>query len=302
MEAIEVKGLTKQFGKLKKTTVVNDLSMKIETGSVHGFIGPNGAGKTTTIKMLMGVILPTKGDILINGNKAGTISAKKLIGYSPEHPDFYNMPAKEFLIYCAEICGVKNSEKRAEELLNWMGLLDFKNVDARKFSSGMKQKLSLAQALIHDPEILILDEPTSNLDPLGRHEVLAKIKDLSIKEKKTIFVSSHILDELEKIIDHVTVLKKGNVLLQTSVDGLKEKYGSNHYFLNTKNNPKYLQLIKKIKNVKSANINHEHKIELITNPGFKKDILKLFSGKEEDLLEFSPFRMSLENLFMKLVK
>ena len=305
-KAIEAIGVTKVFGRFRdKVVAVNNLNMKIKKGTVHGFIGPNGAGKTTTIKMIVGAIKPTKGKIFVFGEPAGSVKAKSYLGYSPEHPDFYPMSAMDFLVYSAEVCGMKRDEarKRAKELLEWMGLYDFRNKNARNFSAGMKQKLSLIQALIHDPEIIILDEPTANLDPIGRLEILEKIRMLAVKEKKTIFVSSHILHELERIVDHVTIIKRGNVILQASVEEFRKKFMVNHFIINTKNNSKYLKEIKKIRYVKEAKINHEKKIEtIVTNSQkFKKELLGLFRGKEEELIEFSPFKMSLENFFLKVM-
>ncbi len=306
-KAIKTINLTKVFGRFKRKIVaVNNLNMEIEKGTVHGFIGPNGAGKTTTIKMLVGAIKPTKGSAYIFNHPAGSIEAKSYIGYSPEHPNFYSMSAIDFLIYNGEICGMSRGEakERAEELLEWIGLSEFKNKNARNFSAGMKQKLSLIQSLIHNPEILILDEPTANLDPIGRFEVLEKIRTLAVKEKKTIFISSHILHELEKVVDHVTIINKGNVILQSSIEELRKKFSENHFVIDTKDNENFVKKIKKFKIVKNVWINHEKKIEVITeNPlEFKKEIILMFKGKEEMLNEISPFKMSLENIFMKIIR
>ncbi|MBR9689735.1 MAG: ABC transporter ATP-binding protein, partial [Candidatus Altiarchaeota archaeon] len=238
--AIETSGLTKSFGLFKKLTAVNSLDMQIEKGTVHGFIGPNGAGKTTTIKMLTGAITPTGGNAHIFGIAAGKNEAKAKIGYSSEHPSFYSLSAFDFLVYNAKLCGVPIDEakERADELLGWMGLSDFRDKNAKNFSAGMKQKVGLIQALIHNPEVLILDEPTANLDPIGRFDVLEKIKDLAKKEGKTIFVSSHILDELEKVVDHVTILNHGKVVLQSDIKALRGKFSTNTYIVDTVDNKK----------------------------------------------------------------
>ena len=263
--AIEAQGLTKKFGLLKKLTAVDSLNMKIEKGTVHGFIGPNGAGKTTTIKMLTGAIGPTAGKAAIFGSPAGSNEAKSHIGYSPEHPSFYALSAFEFLVYNARICGVPVAEarQRADQLLKWMGLEAFRDKNARNFSAGMRQKVGLLQSLIHNPEILVLDEPTANLDPIGRFEVLERIRSLAEKEKKTIFVSSHILDELEKVVDHVTIINKGRVIIQSEIGQLRKKFSTNKFIVETADNMKHLKTVSGVSQVKSAKINHEGNIEVV---------------------------------------
>lgn len=305
--AIEIQKLTKSFGYFgKKLTAVNDLNLSIERGTVYGFIGPNGAGKTTTIKMLVGAMRATKGSVSIFGNPAGSVAAKNQIGYSSEHPNFYPMTALDFLIYSAEVCGMtrRSAKSRAEELLAWMGLSDFANRNARNFSSGMKQKLSIVQALIHNPEILILDEPTANLDPIGRHEVLSKIRELATKENKTIFVSSHILQELEKIVDHVAVVNKGNTVLQGSMKNLRSKFSEKHFVVDTVDNEKFVKGISGIRGVEKAWLNQHMKIEAVVKDAvvFKKSLFSMFKGSEQNLNEFAPLSMSLENIFMKVIE
>ena len=169
---IEAKNLTKTFGDF---TAVDGIDLMVRKGTIHGFVGPNGAGKTTTMKMLIGAISCTRGEGYIKGYEVGSITAKQLIGYSPEQPFFYkDMVASDYLVYMARICGMKRAEARnkALDLLNWLDLGDFSESKVGGFSAGMKQRLSLAQALIHEPELLILDEPTANMDPTGRMAIL----------------------------------------------------------------------------------------------------------------------------------
>jgi len=306
MIAIETIGLRKVFGFFKKRIVaVDNLNMKIERGTIHGFIGPNGAGKTTTIKMLIGAIKPTKGKGFIFGNPIGSIKAKSYIGYSPEHPDFYPIPAIDFLVYMGMLSGLSENEarKRGMELLEWLGLEKFKDVNAKNFSAGMKQKLALAQALINDPDVLILDEPTANLDPIGRFEVINKIGELAKKEKKTVFVSSHILHELEKIVDHVTIIDKGKVVLQASIEELRKRFSERHFIIDTNNNSSMLKALKGSSNVERVWMNHEGKIEVIVKNSekLKREIFTLLKSYRLTLNEFSPFKMSLENIFIKLM-
>jgi len=305
--AIETRGLTKVFGSFgRRLTAVNNLNLSIEKGTVYGFIGPNGAGKTTTIKMLVGAIRATKGKANILGHPAGSVEAKSLIGYSSEHPNFYSMSAFDFLVYSASLCDMplKEARSRADELLAWMGLEDFRDRNARTFSSGMKQKLSIVQALIHDPEILILDEPTANLDPIGRHEVLGKIRTLATKQNKTIFVSSHILQELEKVVDHVAIVNKGNTILQGSMSDLRDKFSGKHFVIDTVNNEQFVKKISGLRGVEKAWINHNMKIEAtVKDPlSFKKALLSMFKGSEQNINGFAPLTMSLENIFMRVIE
>lgn len=304
--AIETTGLTKKFGLWGKLTAVDSLDISIEKGTVHGFIGPNGAGKTTTIKMLTGALRPTSGEASVFGEPVGTNAAKMRIGYSPEHPGFYPMPARDFLVYNARICGVPadQARERASELLDWMGLSAFSDKDANKFSAGMKQKLGLLQALIHGPEVLVLDEPTANLDPLGRYDVLGKIRELAEQEERTIFVSSHILDELEKVVDHVTIINHGRTVIQSGMDELRRKFSSNRFVVEVPEAEKQLSGVEGLASVEEARVNHEGNIEVtVGEPDeFKASLLSHFKGKEAELRGFYPFRMSLENIFMSVME
>lgn len=303
--AIESTGLRKEFGLVNKLVAVESLDLKIEKGHIYGFIGPNGAGKSTTIKMLAGAIKPTSGGARILGYEVGSTEAKSHVGYSPEHPNFYSMTAFDFLVYNARICGVPGGEakERAEHLLKWIGLEGSRDRNAKNFSAGMKQKLSLAQSLIHNPDILILDEPTANLDPIGRFDVLERIRVLAKKENKTVFVSSHILDELEKVVDSVTIINKGKVIIQTGMNDLRKRFSTNRFIVDTSDNEGYVKKISGMSGVQKAWINHERKIEAnVSKPeAFKSKLFAMFRGKEKDLLEFYPFRMSLENIFLNIM-
>ena len=306
MIAIETIGLRKVFGSFRKKVVaVDNLNMKIEKSTIHGFIGPNGAGKTTTIKMLIGAVRPTKGKAFIFGERAGSVKAKSYIGYAPEHPNFYPMAAIDFLVYMGMLSGLERGEarKRAKELLELFNLYNFREKNASTFSAGMKQKLCLAQALISNPEILILDEPTANLDPIGRYEVLQIIKNLVKKEKKTAFISSHILHELEEIVDHVTIIKKGKTILQSSISNLRKKFSENHFIVDTSDNKSFLKILEKKSDVIKAWRNHKNKIEVLVKDGnkFKKEVVELLAGKNIYLNEFSPYKISLENIFLKIM-
>jgi len=233
---IETKGLTKKFGKL---VAVNSLDVKVQKGVIHGFVGPNGAGKSTTIKLLVGAIKRTSGEGFIKGYPIGSVDARRAIGFSPERPSFYkDWTAFDYLVHMAALSGVKTAEaeRRTQDLLQWLELSDFANAKVGGFSAGMKQRLSIAQAMSHKPELLILDEPTANLDPDGRMSLLEKLKGLPREQGVTIFISSHILSELEYLIDSVTLINKGRTVAEDSVKVMKDERSLNRFVLNTSNN------------------------------------------------------------------
>ena len=227
---IEIDGLTKEyeagFLRKRKTRALDMLSLKVEKGQVFGFLGANGAGKTTTLKLLMRLIYPTSGTARILGRDIGDISMHARIGYLPENPYFYDyLTAREFLSYCGQLFGQKHSTRasRTEALLTRVSL-EKKSWDLqlRKFSKGMLQRVGLAQALINDPEIVFLDEPMSGLDPVGRREVRDLIASLRA-EGKTVFMCSHILSDIEVLCDSVAILKSGRLAHAGSLDELRSR-------------------------------------------------------------------------------
>src|SRR3954447_25118816 len=217
MYAIEIQGLSKNyavgFWKKQIRPALKSLNLKVNVGETFGFLGPNGAGKTTTLKLLMGIIFPTAGSATILGKDLFDPEIKRKIGFLPEQPYFYDyLSAPELLDYYARLSGVPASVRRQRtgDLLNRVGLGDVGNKQLRKFSKGMLQRVGIAQAIIHDPEVVFLDEPMSGLDPLGRHEVRELIQQLK-DEGKTIFFSTHILSDAEALCDRVAVIHKGEL-------------------------------------------------------------------------------------------
>jgi ABC-2 type transport system ATP-binding protein len=213
---IEISHLTKHY---KDLTAVNDLSLNVYKGDVFGFLGPNGAGKSTTIRMLLTLISPTKGEINIFGknlNKNRNEILRK-VGAIVEKPDFYGyLSAYKNLEILGRISGCDVSKKRIMEILELVGLDKRYKSKVKTFSHGMKQRLGLAQALLHDPELIILDEPTTGLDPQGMKEIRDLINYLSKEKNKTIFLSSHILYEVELVANRMVIINKG----ATKVEGL----------------------------------------------------------------------------------
>lgn len=215
--AIKIEGLTKEY--LNKATnkmvrAVDELHLEVYQGEIFGFLGPNGAGKTTTIKMLLGLIFPTKGDAWIFGKPIGDVSVKRQIAYLPESPYFYEyLTGRQVLDFYARLFGIPAAErkKKVDALLDMVGLSRDGDKTLRNYSKGMLQRIGVAQALINDPILLFLDEPTSGLDPMARLE----IRDLIIRLKqqgKTVFLSSHQLLEVELICDRVSILNRGKLL------------------------------------------------------------------------------------------
>ncbi len=215
--AIEIQGLTKDFPvgfwRPKMRRALENLTFQVEEGEVFGFLGPNGAGKTTTIKLLMGLIFPTSGTARVRGRSIGDIEMHREVGYLPEQPYFYDyLTARELLDYYARFANYSTAERRERvgQFLDRVGLAAAADVQLRKFSKGMLQRAGIAQAILHDPPVVILDEPMSGLDPVGRREVRDIMLDLK-KQGRTVFFSTHILSDAEMLCDRVAVLARGRL-------------------------------------------------------------------------------------------
>lgn len=215
--AIEISGLTKDypvgFWRKRMRRSLDNLTLQVEEGEIFGFLGPNGAGKTTTLKLLMGLIYPTSGTARVRGRSIDDVAMHREIGYLPEQPYFYDyLTARELLDYFARIFGFSAKERgeRIARFLERVGLADAAGIQLRKFSKGMLQRVGIAQAILHDPRIVFLDEPMSGLDPLGRREVRDIILDLK-REGRTVFFSTHILSDAEMLCDRVAVLLNGKL-------------------------------------------------------------------------------------------
>jgi ABC-2 type transport system ATP-binding protein len=217
MAAIETFALEKFYGvgfwRKRQKAALRPLTLSVEEGEIFGYLGPNGAGKTTTLKLLMGLIYPTGGSAKILGMDISDPRMKAQIGFQPEQPYFYDyLTAHELLNYYAQLSAVPagDRKRRIETVLQRVGLAETGKTQLRKFSKGMLQRVGLAQAIIHDPKVVFLDEPMSGLDPVGRREVRDLIQELK-DEGKTIFFSTHILSDAEALCDRVAVLNKGEL-------------------------------------------------------------------------------------------
>jgi len=235
---LSVNNLTKKYGSL---TAVKDLSFTIEKGNVYGILGPNGSGKSTTLGIVLNVVNKTNGTFAwFNGNSS-THKALKKVGAIIERPNFY--PYMSAIQNLKLVCKIKEvSENKIHEKLELVGLLERKDSKFRTYSLGMKQRLAIASALLNDPEILILDEPTNGLDPQGIHQIREIIKKIA-SQGTTILLASHLLDEVEKVCSHVVILRKGQKLYAGRVDEMINSYG--FFQLKTKNETELISYLEK---------------------------------------------------------
>ncbi len=217
MAAIDILGLEKTFSvgfwRKRPKRALKSLNLSVEDGEVFGFLGPNGAGKTTTLKILMGLVYPTAGSARILGMGLNDPRMKAQIGFLPEQPYFYDyLTARELLDYYGRLSGVpaRARSKKVDEMMQRVGLADSAHVQLRKFSKGMLQRVGIAQAILHNPKLVFLDEPMSGLDPMGRREVRDLIEQLKI-EGKTVFFSTHILSDAEALCDRVGIIHLGEL-------------------------------------------------------------------------------------------
>ncbi|MEW6226555.1 MAG: ABC transporter ATP-binding protein [Bacillota bacterium] len=222
MAVIETRGLTKKFGAI---TVLRSLNLHVERGEIYGFLGPNGAGKTTTIMLILGLEKPTYGEVFLFGRRLcdNYFAFKQRLGVVSEFQRVYeDMAACEYLAFFGQLYRVADPKRRAVDLLGRVGLYNQRNEPLRKYSKGMLQKINIVRALMHDPELLILDEPTASLDPYGVKE----IRDIIMEEHdrgKTILVSSHLLSEVERTCDRVGILSRGMLVAEDSMENLRTK-------------------------------------------------------------------------------
>lgn len=231
MSLIRCKDLSKTYARVLGRAAVpalHPLTMEVEEGEAFGFLGPNGAGKTTTIKILTGLLFPTGGTAELFGKKAGVPDSKRKLGFLPEHPYFYDhLSGREILDYFGRLFGLNAAERdsRAKRLLGRVGLEKAAGQPLRTYSKGMLQRIGIAQALLNDPPLVILDEPMSGLDPVGRKEVRDLILELRA-EKRTVFFSTHILSDVEVICDRIAILNRGRLVTLSPLADLMRLAGS----------------------------------------------------------------------------
>ena len=304
---LELDGLTKEFGDF---TAVNDVSFKIEKGEIVGFLGQNGAGKTTTMKMITGLAEPTEGEIFIDGEKI-TRNSRKKIGYMPENTPLYqDLTVKEFINYMAELKCLKKQERKdqVEKLINDLSLADVQNKLIRNISRGYKQRVSMAGALVGNPEILILDEPTVGLDPKQIIEIRSLIK--SLRKNHTVFLSSHILSEISQMCQKVIILNKGKIVAIDTPKNLESKIAKNSIIIdvedpnnNIKNITEKIKEIKEIKFVKNLdNAVKQYEIIVEKNADIRKKLFEILPQEEISIIELKNSEVGLEEAFINLIE
>ena len=307
MSAIEIKGLSKDyptgFLHLKRVRALDGLSLTVERGEIFGFLGGNGAGKTTTIKILMRLMTPTSGRVQILGHDGNDQWVRARIGYLPEQPYFYDyLTARELLEYCAELFGYPRAARRARamELLRRVHLDEAAwNRQLRKFSKGMLQRVGLAQALVNDPELVVLDEPMSGLDPIGRRQVRDLIAGLRASGV-TVFFSSHIIADIEVLCDRVAILTRGSLTHLGRLDELREAQdGTGHLEVTVLGAP-LDALEDALRKVDGARVTATPAGARIDVPSERDvdDALAAARGCGARLVSVQPVRQSLEDLFM----
>ncbi|MFZ1748789.1 MAG: gliding motility-associated ABC transporter ATP-binding subunit GldA [Saprospiraceae bacterium] len=300
--SIIVQNLTKQFG---DQTAVNQLSFEARPGEILGFLGPNGAGKTTTMKMICCYLEATSGTVTVNGYdiKTSPLNARKQIGYLPEHNPLYEeMYVKEFLQFVASIHKIADKAQRIEEVIEMTGLTKEQNKIIGTLSKGYRQRVGLAQAIIHDPQVLILDEPTSGLDMNQLIDIRNLIKELG--KKKTVIFSSHIMQEVQALCDRVVIINDGHLVADESVDKLTGIMAGDqvvHVEFAQKDVSKHV--FNKIKHVED--IEQDGNILVFTSAAhhdIRKDIFDTAVAQQLTILEMSREKANMEDIFRKLTK
>ncbi|MCS6285855.1 MAG: ABC transporter ATP-binding protein [Nitrospira sp.] len=287
----------------RRVTAVDQLSLDVRRGEVFGFLGPNGAGKTTTIKMLMGLIYPTSGQARIFGHPVGDPAAKAKLGFLPESPYFYDyLTSREFLNFYGHLFGLWGGslDKRVDELLELVGMSHAKELQLRKFSKGMLQRVGIAQALINDPELVVLDEPMSGLDPIGRKEV----RDLIFRLKesgKTVMFSSHILHDAELLCDRVAMIMKGRLVACGQVSELIEQ-GTTHEveMVIDRLSLEGLEHLRVL--ATKVMVNGERVMVVLGSQRQVDEALDVIRAAHAKLVSLTPHKASLEDLFIREAK
>jgi len=287
----------------RRVTAVDGLSFEVQRGEVFGFLGPNGAGKTTTIKMLMGLIYPSGGTATLFGRPVGDPAAKAKVGFLPESPYFYDyLTGREFLRFYGHLFGLLGSvlEKRIDELLELVGMTHARDLQLRKFSKGMLQRVGIAQALINDPELVILDEPMSGLDPIGRKEVRDLI--LRLKESgKTVMFSSHILHDAELLCDRVAMIMKGRLVACGHVSELVAGNTTHEVeVVIDRLLPEALERIKPL--AEKIVLQGERVMVVLTSQQDVDQALDVIRSSKAKLVSLTPHKASLEDLFIREAK
>jgi ABC-2 type transport system ATP-binding protein len=303
---IETKNLTKNYGSL---TALNDLNLKIQKGDIFGFIGPNGAGKTTTMRILVTLLEPTRGTAFINGLnvlKDGK-KVRRIVGYMPDFMGVYDdLKVFEYLEFFAAAFGIERQKRKSivEGVLELTDLQSKQAATVDSLSRGMQQRLGLARVLIHDPQVLILDEPASGLDPRARIEIRELLRELK-RMGKTIMISSHILSELEEICDHIGIIEHGQLVFSGTIEDIRPRLGI-HSKVRVKvanNQDKAVELLSALPQINQVQAMGDN-ILVTFNEGHEGDgiIAKTLVNAKLDVIAIQPEKLKLDDAFLQLTK
>lgn len=301
---IRVQGLTKDYG---SRHAISDLTFNANKGEILGFLGPNGAGKTTTMRILTGYMPPTAGQVTIGGYDVieNSLEVRRITGYLPETVPLYNdMTVYEYLKYMADLRRVKNAKQRIHETLEMIQLEDRATGYIGKLSKGMRQRVGLAQALLHQPDVLILDEPTIGLDP----KQVVKFRELirSIGKNRTVLLSSHILPEVQQVCDRVLIINKGHIVAEDTPEQLQSRLtGVLRVAVRVRGDTSHLlPQLSKIAGIKDILPVNDERFEFEVFPGqdCRAQVARAIVNANLDLLEFHPVNLSLEEIFLQLTR
>jgi ABC-2 type transport system ATP-binding protein len=303
---IETKNLTKNYGNL---TAVDDLNLTIQDGDIFGFIGPNGAGKTTTMRILVTLLEPTRGKAFINGLDVSRHGKKvrRLVGYMPDFMGVYDdLKVFEYLEFFAAAFGIERKKRKSivEGVLELTDLQSKRSVTVDSLSRGMQQRLGLARVLIHDPKVLILDEPASGLDPRARIEIRELLRELK-RMGKTIMISSHILSELEEICDHIGIIEHGRLVFSGTLEEILSRLGiqSKVRVRVANNQNKAVELLTALPQIRQVQVFGDY-IAVTFREGQDGDgiIARTLVNADLDIVSIQPERLKLDDAFLQLTK
>jgi ABC-2 type transport system ATP-binding protein len=306
MLMVETSKLTKKYGGV---TVVDNLTLKIEEGQIFGFLGPNGAGKTTTILMLLGLTEPNSGTVSIAGfnSTKETLKVNRITGYIPEKVGFYSdMSAGDNLMYTANLNGI--SGKKADDIvaqaLEDVGLKDKSYNHVSTFSKGMKQRLAIADILVKQPKVAFLDEPTSGIDPAGITQILDLISQIAKKNNMTIIMSSHQLNQVERICSHIGIMSKGKLVVEGSIEQLGKKAEGGKFTIEIQLSEINQDIIEGIKTVNGVlNIDvEENSLKITCTDDLRRQISKVISEKNGLITQMKLQSFALEDIYLKYFK
>ncbi|MBI3162688.1 MAG: ATP-binding cassette domain-containing protein [Chloroflexi bacterium] len=299
---IQVNGLTKDYGARR---AINNLKFDAQQGEIVGFLGPNGAGKTTTMRILTGYMPPTDGEAIVAGYDVveESLEVRKRVGYLPETVPLYtDMVVFDYLKFMGELRHIPNVDDRVDEVLDMVGLLDRSNGYIGNLSKGMRQRVGLAQALLHRPEVLILDEPTIGLDPGQVVEVRELIREIG--KERTVLLSTHILNEAQNICDRVLIINKGRIVAEDTTENLQARLiGAERVIIRVRGESDDLaKTVKQVKGVQSVETKDDGAVEFEFSSGkdMRPEVAKQVIKAGYDLLEMRPLGMSLEEIFLEL--